>query len=227
MKSGADNRKKTITAAALGTAAFVCVFILYNQLFGGPSSPPPSAAPASTTVEAPAENRAASSGPTRSASVKLAVPGGNAPGVAATKMATTSSSLDPTLDETAMLRTESLEYSGTGRNIFSAIYVPPPPPIPTHMPPARPTGPVLPPPPPPPPPTCPPTCPPINLKFFGTAKRVNGQMQAFLLQGEDVYLASQGDIVARKYKIVSIAATNIQVTDLQNSNTQTLTLQMN
>ena len=227
MKRGADNRKKTITAAALGAVALICIIYAYNQLFGGPSSPPPSAAPASTAVEAPAENRAASSGPTRSASVKQAVPGGNAPGVAATKMATTSSSLDPTLDETAMLRTESLEYSGTGRNIFSAIYVPPPPPIPTNMPSARPKGPVLPPPPPPPPPTCPPTCPPINLKFFGTAKRVNGQMQAFLLQGEDVYLASQGDIVARKYKIVSIAATNIQVTDLQNSNTQTLTLQMN
>lgn len=227
MKRGSDNRKKTITASALGVVALICIIYAYNQLFGGPSSPPPSPAPASTTVEAPAENRSASSGSTRSSSVKQAVPGGNAPGVAATKMATTSSSLDPTLDETAMLRTESLEYSGTGRNIFSAIYVPPPPPIPKDMPSARPKGPVLPPPPPPPPPTCPPTCPPINLKFFGTAKRVNGQMQAFLLQGEDVYLASQGDIVARKYKIVSIAATNIQVTDLQNSNTQTLTLQMN
>jgi len=227
MKPGADNRKKTITAAALGAVALICIIYAYNQLFGGPSSPPPVSAPASTTAEAPVVTPAATSGTTRSASVKPAMPGGNAPGVAATKMATTSSSLDPTLDETAMLRTESLEYSGTGRNIFSAIYVPPPPPIPTHMPPPRPTGPVGPPPPPPPPPTCPPTCPPINLKFFGTAKRINGQIQAFLLQGEDVYLASQGDIVARKYKIVSIAATNIQVTDLQNSNTQTLTLQMN
>jgi len=226
MKPVADNRKKTLTAAALGVVALICIVYAYNTLFGGPSSPAPVAAPASTTAEAPAATPATNSSTTRNTSVKATMPGGNAPGVAATKMATTSSSLDPTLDETAMLRTESLEYSGTGRNIFSAIYVPPPPPIPTNMPKARP-GPVLPPPPPPPPPTCPPTCPPINLKFFGTAKRINGQMQAFLLQGEDVYLASQGDIVARKYKIVSIAATNIQVTDLQNSNTQTLTLQAN
>jgi hypothetical protein len=227
MKPVADNRKKTLTAVALGVVALICVVYGYNTLFGGPSSPAPVTAPASTTAEAPVTTPAASSGTTRNTSGTTTTPGGNAPGVAATKMATTSSSLDPTLDETAMLRTESLEYSGTGRNIFSAIYVPPPPPIPTNMPSARPKGPVLPPPPPPPPPTCPPTCPPINLKFFGTAKRVNGQMQAFLLQGEDVYLASQGDIVARKYKIVSIAATNIQVTDLQNSNTQTLTLQAN
>ena len=226
MKAGSDNRKKTITATALGAVALICIIYAYNQLFGGPSSPPPSAAPASTASESPAVTPAASSGTTRSASVKPAMPGGNAPGVAATKMATTSSSLDPTLNEAAMLRTESLEYSGTGRNIFSAIYVPPPPSIPTPKFNPRPV-PVGPPPPPPLPPTCPPTCPPINLKFFGTAKRVNGQMQAFLLQGEDVYLASQGDIVARKYKIVSIAATNIQVTDLQNSNTQTLTLQAN
>jgi hypothetical protein len=250
MKPVADNRKKTITAVALGVVALICIVYAYNTLFGGPSSPAPVAAPASTTAEPAATAPEANSSTTRNTGVKATMPGGNAPGVAATKMATTSSSLDPTLDETAMLRTESLVYSGTGRNIFSAIYVPPPPPIPTNMPSARPKGPVLPPPPPPPPPTptnmpkarpgpvlppppppppptCPPTCPPINLKFFGTAKRVNGQMQAFLLQGEDVYLASQGDIVARKYKIVSIAATNIQVTDLQNSNTQTLTLQAN
>ena len=227
MKRVSDNRKKTITAVALGAVALICIIYAYNTLFGGPSSPAPAPAPASTTVEAPTGNPAPTSSAARNTSLKAPMPGRNAPGVAATKMATTSSSLDPTLDEAAMLRTESLEYSGTGRNIFSATYVPPPPPVPVNMPSARPKGPVGPPPPPPPPPTCPPTCPPINLKFFGTAKRANGKIQAFLLQGEDVYLASQGDIVARKYKIASIAATNIQVTDLQNNNTQTLPLQVN
>ena len=152
MKPGSDNRKKTITAVALGAVALICIIYAYNTLFGGPSSPAPAPAPASTTAEAPAENPAATSSPARNTSAKAPMPGRNAPGVAATKMATTSSSLDPTLDEAAMLRTESLVYSGTGRNIFSAIYVPPPPPIPTNMPKARP-GPVLPPPPPPPPPT--------------------------------------------------------------------------
>ena len=57
--------------------------------------------------------------------------------------------------------------------------------------------------------------------------RANGQRQAFLLSGEDVYLAAQGDIVARKYKIVSIGSNSIQVEDLVNRNTQTLPLQMN
>jgi hypothetical protein len=139
-------------------------------------------------------------------------------------MASTSASLDPTLDESAMLRTESLGYSGIGRNIFSAIYMSPGVVIPRNMPSARPgavkpvvpTAPVGPPPP-----------PPINLKFFGTAIRANGLRQAFLLNGEDVYLASVGDIVARKYKIVSISSNSIQVEDLQTANTQSLPLQAN
>jgi hypothetical protein len=149
---------------------------------------------------------------------------GAAPGVAATKMASTSSSLDPTLDEAAMHRTESLVYTGAGRNIFSLVYTPPAPVVPKNLPPARPNpnAVVA-----PPVPTGPPPPPPINLKFFGTAVRANGQLQAFLLNGEDVYLAAKGDIVARKYKIIGILSNSIQVEDLQNSNTQTLPLQTN
>ena len=49
--------------------------------------------------------------------------GKSLPGVAArAKMASSSASLDPTLDQSAMLRTEHLVYGGSGRNIFSAIY---------------------------------------------------------------------------------------------------------
>ena len=73
----------------------------------------------------------------------------------------------------------------------------------------------------------PPPPPPINLKFFGTAVRANGVRQAFLLSGEDVYLAAQGDIVARKYKIVGIPSNSVQVEDLQYKNTQSLPLQAN
>jgi hypothetical protein len=135
-------------------------------------------------------------------------------------MASTSSSLDPTLDESAMLRTESLVYSGTGRNIFSATYTPEAV-VPIGVPPPRP--PIT--PPTPPAPTSPPPPPVIDLKFFGIALRNNGVKQAFLLNGEDVYLASVGDIVARKYKIVSIGTSNIQVEDLQYKDTQTLALQ--
>jgi hypothetical protein len=219
MKPGAENRKKTVIAGALGMVALICVVFVYNTLFGGSSTPAPTAPPVITS--APANKAIASSSGNAEGSSTLAA---NAPGVAAVKMATTSSSLDPTLDETAMLRTESLVYSGTGRNIFSATYTPPPAEIKKPIVSVRP-GPIV--APPPPPPSGPPPPPPINLKFFGTAKRGNGKVQAFLLQGEDVYLAAEGDIVARKYKIVSISNASVRVTDLQNNNTQTLPLQMN
>jgi hypothetical protein len=89
------------------------------------------------------------------------------------------------------------------------------------MPSARPkTGPAL-----PPAPTGPPPPPPIQLTFFGTAKRGARPVQAFLLAGDDVYLASAGEIVAHKYKILAINVNSIQVEDLQNGNTQLLPLQ--
>jgi len=219
MKSGAESRKKTIAAGALGAVALVCIFIMYNSLFGGTSpAPPPSTAPSkqparATSAAAPAQT--ATQAPVNAARNSM-------PGVDAVKLASTSASLDPTLDETAMHRAESLVYQGNGRNIFSLTYTPPPPPIPKNVPPPRPkqmpvTVPV---------PVGPPPPPPINLKFFGTAKRASGPMQAFLLQGDNVYLASVGEIVAHKYKIIAINLNSIQVEDLQYNNTQTLQLQM-
>jgi len=216
MKTGAENRKKTIAAGALGAVALVCIFIIYNSLFGGTSAtPPPSVAPA--TRPAPAAGTAA---PAQTATRAPANTAPSMPGVDAVKLASTSASLDPTLDETAMHRAENLVYSGTGRNIFSLTYTPPP--MPTHVPSPRPKpGPVL-----PPAPIGPPPPPPINLKFFGTAKPLNGPMQACLLQGDSVYLATVGEIVAHKYKIIAINLNSIQVEDLQYNNTQTLPLQM-
>lgn len=217
MKPGAENRKKTIAAGALVTVALLCIIYAYNALFAG-SSPAPAPTPAPANAS-PA--RTAASTPAPAPRSTPANPNRAVPGVAAAKIATTSASLDPTLDESAMLRTESLVYAGSGRNIFSAVYTPPTPVIPKQIIPPRPTTPPL---PQAPVYTGPPPPPPINLKFFGTATRANGLRQAFLLQGEDVYLASQGDIVARKYKIGNITLNNVQVTDLQNNNTQTLPL---
>jgi hypothetical protein len=226
MKAAATKDKKTIIVSSIfGVLLLLFVAYAYNTFFGGSTNPAavPASAPASEPVAArPNGSVTRTESSANNADTGNAKTGmGVAPGIAATKLASTSSSLDPTLDESAMLRTESLIYSGTGRNIFSAIYVPPVV-IPKNVPNARPgaTQPVVPTGPPPPPPP-----PPINLKYFGTAIRANGTQQAFLLNGEGVYLASVGDIVARKYKIVSIGANSIQVEDLQNDNTQSLPLQ--
>jgi hypothetical protein len=185
-------------------AAFVLVMggILYYEL-RDPSAPPPVAP---VVVTAPVN--------TTTAAKAAAVPSGNV----AKSLGTTSAQLDPTLRMEAMLVTESLVYSGSGRNIFSASSVPVD--IPKPIADVRPKG----PPPPPPPPPGPPPPPPIDLKFFGTTTAPGGKRQAFLLHGDDVFLASDGDIVQRRYKVVSISANSILVEDLANNNRQTLPL---
>jgi hypothetical protein len=217
----ARDKKQIVVVSIFGVLLLVFVVYAYNSFFGG--SPNPAAtAPTATApvVTRSSESRVEPEGTTIPAGNARAGQGGAAPGVAAKRMASTSSSLDPTLDESAMLRTESLVYSGSGRNIFSSISTPPMV-IPSNVPKARPgvVLPVM-----PPMPVGPPPPPPINLKYFGTAVRINGRRQAFLLQGEDVYLASEGDIVARKYRIVSIGTNNIQVEDLVYKDTQTIPL---
>jgi hypothetical protein len=129
--------------------------------------------------------------------------------------------LDPTLKMGPMLVTEALVYSGGGRNIFSATSVPVA--IPQAIAPARPKPVAA----PPPMPTGPPPPPPIDLKFFGTATSKNGARQAFLLHGEDVFVASPGDVVQRRYRVISIAANSIVVEDMTNNNRQTLPLLAN
>jgi hypothetical protein len=124
--------------------------------------------------------------------------------------------LDPTLHPEVMAGAEALEYSGVGRNIFSLVSEPPkieqvqgpirPQPI------AQPQIAQGPPPP-----------PPIDLKFFGY-EAAGGARKAFLLHGDDVFIAVEGDVVDHHYKVVKITPLSIQVTDLLYNNTQTLAL---
>jgi hypothetical protein len=183
--------------SVLGVFLLGCVIYIYLQFS------PPSSAPAPVAVSAPVNT----------------APAVKTTGTAAKNLGTTSAQLDPTLRMEAMLVTESLVYSGNGRNIFSSSSVPIdiPKPIAQVRPKAGP-------PPPPPQPLGPPPPPPIDLKFFGTASSPDGKRQAFLLHGDDVFLASDGDIVQRKYKVISISTGSILVEDLANSNRQTLPL---
>ncbi|MCL2661070.1 MAG: hypothetical protein FWD64_11220, partial [Acidobacteriaceae bacterium] len=64
--------------------------------------------------------------------------------------------------------------------------------------------------------------PPIDLKFFGVITAADGKQQAFLLKDDNVFKASEGDIVQRRYKIITISASTILVEDMTNNNRQTL-----
>jgi hypothetical protein len=67
----------------------------------------------------------------------------------------------------------------------------------------------------------------IDLKFFGTEILANGTRQAFLLHDDSVFLASVGDVVLRRYRVVAIEGKSIRVEDMQYKDTQTLPLLTN
>ncbi len=121
-------------------------------------------------------------------------------------------SLDPSLRFDLLKSSEDITYKGTGRNIFRSEA--PPPEIPTPLPADQQPKPVYTPPPPP----------PIDLKFFGFAGPKGGSKRIFLLKGEDIFMAKEGDIVDRRYKIMHINPNSVEVQDVLTNNTQTLPL---
>jgi len=121
--------------------------------------------------------------------------------------------LDPTLRFDLLKPSEGVTYKGTGRDIFRSQ--PEPAPIPKPLPPDRQPN-YVPPPPPPP---------PIDLKFYGFASRKDGYKRIFLSKGEDIFVAKEGDIVDRRYKIVHIGQNSVDVEDVLTNNRQTLPLQ--
>jgi len=196
MKVGAEDRNKLIIAIVLMVLAVLSVGYWVLSLNGTPSSSASAAAPA-------------------------VPPGVPAPRAvthpkAGAKKTTPERSLDPTLRYDWLRVSEDTKYRGTGRNIFRAEAV-----IPAVI--ARPntdkpkvveaTG---------PPPIPPP--PPINLKFFGFASKPGELKKVFLSQGEDVFIAREGDIVDRRYKVMRISAMAVDIEDVLNNNRQSIPL---
>ena len=125
--------------------------------------------------------------------------------------------LDPTLELSLLKQSEETKYAGSGRNIFIAHEDVP---IPQPVKPVSSDQPIATGPPPPPPP------PPIMLKFFGFANKPGEPKKVFLSQGEDVFIAGEGDIVDRRYRILHIVSNpaSVEVEDVLNNNRQTIPL---
>ena len=195
MKIGAEDRNKLIAAVVLMVGAAVAMYTLVLQ----PASTPPSAAAAAPSARA---------GTARAPR--------NRPGAPAA--ATAQEELDPTLRLALLHATENVTYEGTGRDIFRA-QAEEPLPTPKKNPLIKPT------PTPTPTPTGPPPPPPINLKFYGFANKPGDPTKKiFLSEGENIFIASEGDVVNRRYKVVKIGQTSVEIEDLLNNNRQSIPL---
>jgi len=198
MKLGTENRNKVIAAGVLGALALLLI-VHALMSSSGPEPASPTVASVSLTPAAPPARK---TGGRVRAQLKRA---GGPP-----------RSLDPELRYDWLQASEDMKYSGEGRNIFSA-QAPIPKPVYNGTTDAEKMGAGSGPPPPPPPP-------PINLKFFGFASKPGEPKKVFLSQGEDVFIAAEGEIVNRRYKVTRISPVSVEIEDEMNNHRQSIPL---
>ena len=190
MQLGFDNKKKAAWAAILGVIAVLAFGYFVMPFFSGSSAPSSSAEAAAPMVALRAPSR----------------------GLAKHGKKPRTESLDPTLRLDLLAASEKTLYEGKGRNIFMSqaedVVIPPPitsgSPDAVHaqdsykLPPQ-------------------PQAPPIPLKFYGFASSPGEPKKIFLKLGEDVFVAGEGEIVDRRYKVIRISPNSVEIQDVVNS----------
>jgi hypothetical protein len=198
VKLGAENRKQVIALSVLGGIALLLVV---RAMFT-------SNAPEPTTVTPIAQAPAVAAVPARK------VHSAGRTRTAATRLSKAPNSIDPTLRFDWLKTSEDTQYAGNGRNIFLAQADIPEPVAPGHTDADKAAeG-----PPPPPPP------PPINLKFYGFASKPGEPKRIFLSQGEDFFIATEGQVIDRRYKVLRISPLSVEIEDMLNNNRQSIPL---
>jgi len=192
---GLENKKKATWAAVLGVVAVLFFAYEFIPLLTTPSTPDSSAQAASPVIPA----------------VKVPKPGVRVAAAKGSKKASKVESLDPTLKLDLLASSEKTEYQGNGRNIFVSqaedVQIPK---VATVVSPDQ-LGPQQWHPPAPPPPQ------PIPLKFYGFASSPGEPKKIFLKNGDDVFVAGEGEIVDRRYKVIRITNTNVEIQDVVGS----------
>lgn len=141
-------------------------------------------------------------------------------------------SIDPTLKLDLLAKLQKVDVEGTHRSIFDFTQPPAPKPeaaktangkpVPSPIVPAKagedakasdaaPSK---------------PAAPPIPLKFYGYVNP-SGQAQkrAFFMEGDEIHVVTEGELVKRRYKIVRIGVNSVVVEDTQFGSQQTLPLE--
>jgi hypothetical protein len=138
--------------------------------------------------------------------------------------------IDPTIKLALLAKVKNVAMEGGTRSLFD-FGAAPPPPIdvaaikpkpelvgPKWIPPPPPPGPKV--APPPPPPT------PIPFKYYGYATPPrSGPRKAFFIEGEDIHIAGENDMIKNRYKIIRIGVNSAVVEDTTDKHQQTLPLE--
>jgi hypothetical protein len=140
--------------------------------------------------------------------------------------------IDPTLRLDLLAKLQSIEVTGSHRSVFDFSQAPPPKPEPVKAAAAKP---------PVPSPIVPdkpadnaeqakveppkPKAPPIPLKFFGYVSPSGAVRRAFFVEGDEIHVVREGEVVKRRYKVVRIGVNSVVVEDTQFGSQQTLPLE--
>ena len=227
MKLGDEPKKVALLVALLVGA----VAIFYHQFASGPEAAPPT-----RTAQPPARQA-------RSAAEQLLEGGALRPRnnprantdfkptFKRTKQGETldPAKVDPTLRMDLLARVQAVGYAGVERNLFlfgaakPKVTTPPPEAskpgsaMPGASKPAGSDPPATPSKPPPP---------PITMKYFGFANRPgDARKRAFFMDGEEIVVAAEGEVIKKRYKIVRVGINSVVVEDLDYKSQQTLPLQ--
>jgi hypothetical protein len=225
MKIGAERNKLIVLAVVVG----ILVITVYVQFFA-------SSTPVATPRPAPAapQQTAAGRGNVRASAPAKAAPAARGqrfqPKFAGESEDLDPMTVDPTLRTDLLAKVRNVEFAGVQRNIFlfgeRKKVVPPPEPkivakaqerLETLSKPAAPVT---------PPAPVKPAAPPIQFKYYGFANQPgDARKRAFLLDGEDILIGGEGDVIKSRYKIIRIGVNSIVVEDMQYGSQQTLRLQ--
>jgi hypothetical protein len=240
MELGAEPKKIAILAGLLLVAAY----LFYSNVFSDPEAGPGPAASARPVARPAAETDVVQQARQAQDSLiatgprvpsRPRAPGGRSefkptlkPKEGADPMA-----IDPSLRTDLLDKLANATVSGSQRSLFEFGAAPRPEdvvkkqPEPKIVVKRKMIGPEPPPPPPPPaPPPVKPPPPPINLKFYGSmAPARSGAKRVFCIDGEEILVPAEGEVIKKRYRIVRINATSVVVEDIDYKNQQTLKIE--
>lgn len=229
MKMGAEPQK----IALLSILGLVLGYVVYDNLIAGPSdvipvkSGLPSPVPGALPVPRPMANAKTSAAPSLGKKGRTAQDFRPSLKPRADEVRDPAT-IDPSLQMELLTKLRTVTYTGAGRNLFEfgggALIAGPTTPDPKIIPGRTPTAkpqraqaiyPAYQPPAPPPPK---PRAPAITMKYYGFVSNSSSRSalkKGFFLDGEEIIVAGEGELIKSRYKVLRIGLTSAEMQDTQ------------